>query len=75
MRNMRMVISNVNGIYFKKGIKARLRYPSQMSGYIQYTYISIKAAEEAKKNLEPWARSRAKITPLDKRRTKYQRKR
>lgn len=68
MRNFRMVISNVNGRIFNKGIKARLRYPSQMGGYIQYTYISISAAEEAKKSLDRWARGRAKITPLEGRR-------
>lgn len=51
---------------FKKGKKTRLRYPSQMGGYITRTYVSRKAAKAGKRNLGSWAQSRAKITPVKK---------
>ncbi len=59
-----IVINNIGGKIYKDGIKTRIRYPSQMSGYITYTYCSISAAKAAIKQLDRWARSRARMTVL-----------
>jgi hypothetical protein len=59
-----IIISNVDGKIYKPGIKTRVRYPSQMGGYINYTYCSISAANASLKGLSSWARSRAQVTPL-----------
>jgi len=44
-----------------KGKKVRVRYPSQMGGYIQYTFSSIKDAEEHTSKLSGWAQRRARF--------------
>ena len=48
-----------------KGKKVRVRYPSQMGGYIQYTFSSKMDAEEHISKLSGWAKRRAKITEVD----------
>jgi len=59
MRQPRVIIGQ------KKGIKCRIRYPSQMSGYIQYTCASIAEAKRQKKGLGSWAKRRAVIRTID----------
>ena len=44
-----------------KGKKVRIRYPSQMGGYIQFTFSSIKDAEEHVSKLSSWAKRRARF--------------
>lgn len=46
----------------RKGIKTKVRIPSQMSGYIYHTFASRAEAKRYLKNVSRWARSRAKIT-------------
>ena len=58
MRQLRVIIGQ------KKGIKCRMRYPSQMGGYIQYTFASIAEAKRHKKGLGSWQKSRAVITQI-----------
>ncbi|MDD5454008.1 MAG: hypothetical protein PHW62_00710 [Candidatus Ratteibacteria bacterium] len=59
-----IIIHSVGGKYYKDGIKTKVRYPSQMGGYINYTYCSISAAKASLKELSRWARKRATITPM-----------
>ncbi len=47
-----------------RGKKTRLRYPSQMGGYIQYTFSSKRDAEEHIKGLSRWAQKRARLTEV-----------
>ncbi|NOQ37564.1 hypothetical protein GQ472_01620 [archaeon] len=49
-----------------KGIKVRLRYPSEMAGYITYTFASISEANRYLDSgwVSDWAKRRAKITRL-----------
>lgn len=56
-----IVISKIGRKTFRKGVKTRVRYPSMMGGYINYTFISKKCAEAHIKKLNKWARSRAKM--------------
>lgn len=56
MRQLRVIIGQ------KKGMKCRIRYPSQMGGYIQYTCASIAEAKRQKKKLGSWQKRRAVIT-------------
>ncbi len=58
----RIIIANVGGKKFRAGCKTSVRYPSQMGGYINYTFISKKAAEAHLKGISSWAQNRAKIT-------------
>lgn len=44
-----------------KGKKVRVRYPSQMGGYIQFTFSSIMDAEEHVSKLSSWAKRRARF--------------
>ena len=43
----------------RHGTKVRLRYPSQMGGYIQYTYSSIWDATKHMDGQSGWAKRRA----------------
>lgn len=54
-RQLRVVIGK------HKGEKVRVRYPSQMGGYIQYTFSSKRDAKEHISKLSNWAKRRAKI--------------
>jgi len=58
MRQLRVILGK------KKGIKCRIRYPSQMGGYIQYTCASVAEAKRQKKELGSWQKRRAVITQL-----------
>lgn len=58
MRQPRVILGK------KKGIKCRIRYPSQMGGYIQYTCKSIAEAKRQKKGLGSWQKRRAVITQV-----------
>lgn len=42
-----------------KGQKVRLRYPSQMGGYINFTFSSVRDATEHMDNQSSWAKRRA----------------
>jgi len=55
MRQLRVILGT------KKGIKCRIRYPSQTGGYIQYTCASIAEAKRQKKGLGSWQKRRAVI--------------
>jgi len=57
----RIVIANVGNKTYEKGIKTRVRYPSQMGGYITHTFISKSAAEAYVERLDSWAKSRARM--------------
>lgn len=58
----RVVIAQIGGKYYAPGIKTRVRYPSEMGGYITHTFISKSCAEAfVKENLSSWAKNRAKI--------------
>ena len=59
----RVVIANVGNKTYEKGIKTRVRYPSQMGGYITHTFVSKSCAEAYVENLDWWAKSRARIFP------------
>lgn len=48
----------------KAGRKCRVRYPSQMSGYITHTFVSIAEAKRYISGLNPNQAARAKITKL-----------
>lgn len=45
-----------------KGIKTRVRIPSEMSGYIYHTFASRAEAKRYLLRQSSWARRRAKIT-------------
>ena len=60
---VRVVIENVGGRIWEKGVKTRVRYPSMNGGYITYTCISRECAEALVDRLGSWQRSRAKIFP------------
>lgn len=46
----------------RKGIKVRVRIPSQLGGYIHHTFTSKAEAKRYLKGVSGWARGRAKIT-------------
>ena len=58
-----IVIEKIGKVRCKKGKKTRVRYPSQMGGYISQTFISKKCAKLHVDNLSSWAKSRAKFYP------------
>jgi hypothetical protein len=57
----RVVISKIGNKTYEHGIKTRVRYPSEMGGYITHTFVSKSCAEAYVENLSSWAKSRARI--------------
>jgi hypothetical protein len=59
----RVVIENVGNKHYEHGIKTRVRYPSEVGGYITHTFVSKSAAEAYVETLSSWAKSHARIFP------------